>query len=67
MDAEEHISNLEDRVMETTQVEQQKEKINFFNEDRLTDFLDKIKQTNICVIEIPEGEERKGQKTYLKR
>ena len=40
--AEEWISDLEDRVMESTQAEQQNEK-NFLNEDRLRALLDNIK------------------------
>lgn len=44
-DVEECTSNLEDRVMESTQTEQQKEKIIFKNDDRLRELLDNIKQT----------------------
>lgn len=49
--------------MESTQAEWQKEKKNFFNEDKLN-FCDKIKH-NVCIIGSPKR--RKGQKTYLKR
>ena len=30
------------------------------NEDSLSDFWDNITHTNICIIEVPEGEESKG-------
>ena len=68
-DAEEWISNLEDRVMEITQLEQKKEKRLLKNEDSLRDLWENIKHTNIHSIGIPEGEERdrKEQKTYLKK
>lgn len=55
---------MEDRIIEITQSEQQSEKIFFLKkEDGIRDFWDNIKQPNICMIEIPEGEEReKGRK-----
>jgi len=55
---EEHISDLEDRIMEITQWEQQKGKQNFNNENSLRDFLDNTKCTNICITEVPEGEDK---------
>ena len=57
-DIEECISDLEDRRMETTQSEQQKEKQIFKNENSLRDFWNNIKHTNINIIRVPEGEER---------
>lgn len=36
-------------------------------EDSLRDLWDKIKRTYISIIGAPEGEERKVQKTYLKK
>ena len=57
-DIEECISDLEDRRMETTQSEQQKEKQIFKNENSLRDFWNNIKHTNINIIGVPEGEER---------
>ena len=36
------------------------------NEASKTDLWDSIKCTNIC-IEVPEGKEKKGQQTYLKK
>ena len=37
------------------------------NEDSLRDLWDNIKCTNICVIRVPEEEERKDLRKYLKR
>ena len=57
-EAEERISDLEDRMMEFTAVEQTKEKRMKRNEDSLRDLWDNIKHNNICIIGVPEGEER---------
>ena len=51
------ISDLEDRMVEFTAVEQNKEKIMKRNEDSLRDLWD-IKHNNIRIIGVPEGEER---------
>ena len=60
---EERISDLEDRMVEFTAVEQNKEKRMKRNEDSLRDLWDNIKCTNIHIIGVPEGEEReKGPK-----
>ena len=62
-EAEERISDLENRMVEFTAVEQKKEKRMKRNEDRLRDFWDNIKCNNIRIIGVPEGEEReKGPK-----
>ena len=37
------------------------------NEDTLRDFWDNIKRNNIRIIGVPEGEERKDPRKYLKR
>ena len=57
--AEERISDLEDRMMEFTAVEQNKEKRMKRNEDSLRDIWDNIKHNNIRITGVPEGEERK--------
>ena len=69
IEAEERISELEDRKVEITAAEQNKEKIMKRNEDSLRDLWDNIKRTNIHIIGVPEGEERerKGLRKYLKR
>ena len=65
-EAEERISDLEDRMVEFTAAEQNKEKRMKRNEDTLRDLRDNIKRTNICIIGVPEGEEReKGPKKKL--
>ena len=68
IEAEERISELEDRKVEITAAEQNKEKIMKRNEDSLRDLWDNIKRTNIHIIGVPEGEERerKGLRKYLK-
>ena len=57
-EAEEWISDLEDRMVECTTMEQNKEKRMKRTEDSLRDLWDNIKCTNICIIGVPEGEER---------
>ena len=62
-EAEEQISDLEDRMVEITAMEQNKEKRMKRNEDSLRGLWENIKRTNICIIGVPEGEEReKGPK-----
>ena len=62
-EAEEQISDLEDRMVEFTSVEKNKEKRMKRNEDSLRDLWDNIKCNNIHTIGVPEGEEReKGPK-----
>ena len=65
-EAEEQISDLEDRMVEFTTAEQNKAKRMKRNEDSLRDLWD-IKRNNIRIIGVPEGEERKDQRKYLKR
>ena len=57
-ETEERISELEDRVVKITAKEQNKEKRMKRNEDSLRDLWDNIKCTNICIIGVPEEEER---------
>ena len=67
-EAEERISDPEDRMVEFTAVEQTKEKRMKRNEDSLRDLWDNIKPNNIHIIGVPEGEEReKDRRKYLKR
>ena len=62
-EAEEWMSDLEDRMVEFTAVEQNKEKRMKRNEDSLRDLWDNIERNNILIIGVPEGEEReKGSK-----
>ena len=57
-EAEEWISDLEDRMVEFTAAEQTKEKRMKRNEDSLRDLWDNSKCNNIHIIGVPEGEER---------
>ena len=62
-EAEEWISDLEDRMVDFTAVEQNKEKRMKINEDRLRDLWDNTKRNNIHIIGVPKREEReKGPK-----
>ena len=53
-EAEERISDLEDRMVEITVAEQNTEKSMKRNEDSLRDLWDNIKHTNICTIGVQE-------------
>ena len=57
-EAEAWISDLEDRMVEFSAAEQNKEKRTKRNEDSLRDLWDNIKHNNIRNIGVPEGEER---------
>ena len=60
-EAEERINQLEDKVVEITATEKNKEKKNEKKtEDHLRDIWDNIKHTNIHIIGIEEGEEREN-------
>ena len=54
-------------MVEFTASQQNKEKRRKRNEDNLRDLWDNIKRTNIRIIGVPEGEERKDPRKYLKR
>ena len=64
-EAEEQISELEDRMVEITVAEHNKEIRMKRNEDILRDLWDNIKYTNIQIIGVPEEEE--SLRKYLKR
>ena len=66
-EAEEWISDLEDRMVEFTAMEQNKEKRMKRIEDSLRDLWENIKCNNIHIIGVPEREERKDPRKYLKR
>ena len=57
-EAEEWISDLEDKIVEITTTEQNKEKRMKRIEDSLRDSWDNIKPTNIRIIGVPEEEEK---------
>ena len=58
-EAAEQISDLEDKRVEITTAEQNKEKRMKRIEDSLRDLGDNIKRTNIWIIGVPEEEEKK--------
>ena len=58
-EAEEQISDLEDKIVEITTTEQNKEKRIKRIEDTLRDLWDNIKCTSIQIIGVPEEEEKK--------
>ena len=68
-EAEEWISELEDKMVEITSEEQTKVKRMKRAKDSLRDLWDHIKHTNIWIIGFPEEEvrKRKGMRKVLKR
>ena len=67
IEAEEQINDLEDRMVEIIAIEWNIEKRMKRNEESLRDLWDRMKCTNIHIIGVPEGEERKDLRKYLKR
>ena len=63
-EAEEWISELEDKMVEITSEEQNKVKR---TEDSLRDIWDNIKCTNLGIMGVPEEEKKKGYEKILKR
>ena len=58
-EAEECISDLEDKIVDITTAEQNKEKRMKRIENNLRDLWDNIKHTNIQIIGVPEEKEKK--------
>ena len=58
-EAEEQITDLEDKIVKITTTEQNKEKRMKRIEDSLRDLWDNIKHTNIQILGVPEKEEKK--------
>ena len=69
-EAEEQISDAEDRLVGITHVEQESEKRLTTSEESLRELWDNVKRTNIHIIGVPEGEERErggDRRRYSKR
>ena len=66
-EAEEQKSDLEDKLVEITTAEQNKEKRQKRTEDSFRDLWDNINHTNIQIIGVSEEENRKGLRKYLMR
>ena len=59
MEAEDRISDEEDRMVEINESERKKEKRIKRNEDNLRDLQDNMKRSNIQIIGVPEEEDKK--------
>ena len=59
MEAEDTISEVEDRMVEIKEAERKKEKRIKRNEDNLRDLWDNVKSPNIRIIGVPEEEDKK--------
>ena len=66
-EAEEWISELEDKVVEISSEGQNKVKRMKRTEDSLRDLWGHVKHTNIWIIRVPEEEKKKGYEKILKR
>ena len=66
-EAEDRISEVDDRMVEINETERKKEKRIKRNGDSLRDLWDNVKCPNIRIIEVPEEEDKKGMKIYLGR
>ena len=57
-EARNQIINLEYKEAENTQLEQQEERIIIKNDDSVRSLWDTFKYTNICIMGVPQGEEK---------
>ena len=65
-EAEERIGELEDKIMEKEEAEKKRDKKIQEYEGRLRELSDIIRRNNVCIIGIPEEEERgKGAESVL--
>ena len=68
MEAEDRISEVEDRMVEINELERKKEKRIKRNEDNLRDIWDNVKCLNIQIIWVPEEEDKKkGHEKILEK
>ena len=66
-EVEEQISEVEDRLVEIMDAEQKREKRLKTNEESLRELWDNVKCTTICIIGMPEGEERETDRKNIQR
>ena len=67
-EAEDWISDIEDKMMENKKAEKKRERKLLDHEGRFRELSNSIKQNNIHLIGVPEdGEQRMGQKVYLNK
>ena len=59
MEAEDRVSEVEDRMVEINESERKKENRVKINEDNLRDLWDNVKHPNIQIIGVPEEEDKK--------
>ena len=64
-EADNQINNLEHKEAKNNQSEQQKEKRIKKNEDIISSIWDNFKKSNICIIGVPEGEEKEQENGNL--
>ena len=67
LEAEDRISELEDRMVEINESERKKVKRIKRNEDNLRDLWNNVKCPNIRIIGVPEEEDKKTMRKYLRR
>ena len=66
--AEKRISEKEDKIMEKDEAEKKRDKNILDHEGRIRELSDSMKQNNICIIGVPEEEEReKGVEGVLEQ
>ena len=64
-EAEEIISDIEDKIMKNNEAEQKRERLIMEPENRHKEFRDSIKCNKICIIVIQEDEERRVGRKLL--
>ena len=65
MEAEDRISETEDRMVEINESERKKEKWIKRNEDNLRDLQENMKRSNIRIIRVPEEDKKKDHEKIL--
>ena len=67
VEAEDRLSEVEDRMVEINETKRKKGKRIKRNEDNLRDLWDNVKCHNVRIIGVPEEEDRKTIRKYLRR